>query len=466
MWRSVMEGGLLTKTYFLAGRAVRISGDGVLAVATAPVRAASWAKQQVASSARLLNPFRRAGRKGGHRSRKSSPPRAAVLEARRSTPPRDTTAMASASEAPQPAQESQHPDALRRLHAEIQGMDPASEVAIVKVIADAEATRYKVADTAPPVSRIPRGAPRDPTQVASGGGLSEVAYGSDEAERPWAGEEDAEAPPAEASRTSRPKDRKGASHAGASKRSAPRRHAAPPEVTQAEASAAVFEGSREKLVFHRALSDLTRGDETARARAVRDLGGIHHELSARAVAARLSRDRSANVRRECVNALTAIGGTDALSAAKRALSDASTGVRLAAVRGVYRLAGPDGAALLVRMFADGSEDVRRRAISCAGWLGQEHLAAALIPLLGDECAFVRSAALDALANLKSTQAVEEIIDVLDDPDESVARKASEALETITGKQMAEAFPEDDYGRRLLIARWKTRQEVIPWLSES
>ena len=74
-----MEGGLLTKTYFLAGRAVRISGNGVLAVATAPARAAAWAKQQVVSSARLLNPFRRSRRKDGRRSRKSAQARARTI---------------------------------------------------------------------------------------------------------------------------------------------------------------------------------------------------------------------------------------------------------------------------------------------------------------------------------------------------------------------------------------------------
>jgi hypothetical protein len=351
-------------------------------------------------------------------------------------------------------------------------MDPTNRAAIVKVVADLETMLHKLADTAPPVSRILRTALEGLMQMASGeiavsgGALSEIAHGLEEAERRLAGEEGTEARAEKVSRTSCPEGRKSASHGKASTRSPPRRHAAPPEVTQAEASAAVFDGSRETLVFHRALDNMSRADEAGRARAVRALGGIRHGLSARAIAARLSRDRSAEVRRECVNALTALGGTDALPAIERALSDGSAGVRLAAVRGVYRLAGPEGAALLVRMFADEDEDVRRRAIACAGWLGQKHLAAALIPLLRDECVFVRSAAIEALANLKSTQAVETIIEILDDPEESVARKASEALETITGRQMAETFPEDEYGRQLLIARWRARQEVMPWLSES
>lgn len=52
-----MEGGALVKTYFLAGRATRISQDGALAMARGAARAAAWTTQRIFSSARLLNPL-------------------------------------------------------------------------------------------------------------------------------------------------------------------------------------------------------------------------------------------------------------------------------------------------------------------------------------------------------------------------------------------------------------------------
>ncbi len=52
-----MEGSLLTKTYFLAGRSARISQDSATTCARAALHAAAWANSRVYSLARLLNPF-------------------------------------------------------------------------------------------------------------------------------------------------------------------------------------------------------------------------------------------------------------------------------------------------------------------------------------------------------------------------------------------------------------------------
>jgi HEAT repeat protein len=165
-----------------------------------------------------------------------------------------------------------------------------------------------------------------------------------------------------------------------------------------------------------------------------------------------------------VNGLTALGIKEQLPAVERALGDPSGPVRLAAVRGVYRLAGAAGAVSLVRMFSDELEDVRRRAVACVGWLGQGNLARDVVPLLRYESASVRLAALEALGNLKSPTVVDEVIGLLDDPEEPVQRKAYQALRTITGKQMGQAFPEDQDGRRFLIARWRAWREENPLLS--
>ncbi len=321
------------KTCFLAGRAMRISHNSVMAVARAPVRVAAWTKKRVVYSARLLNPF-------NWRKR-----------------------------------------ATRRL-------------------------RRK---------SIPAAATRPPS--------------------------------AEKAQEARPPS--------------VRAYAAPPEVTPAEASAAVFASARDTLIFSRALEEMAGQDPAARARVVRTLGGIPHELSVRALSARLARDPSAEVRRECVDALTALGIGEGLPAVERALSDTSGSVRLAAVRGVYRLAGLDAASSLIRMFSDEHEDVRRRAAACVGWLGKEHLAVELLPLLKDESVFVRRTALDALGTLDWRDAASEVVGLLDDPEESVRKKALDVFETITGEQLTETLPDDENGRQVLIALWRAQQEKYP-----
>ena len=242
-------------------------------------------------------------------------------------------------------------------------------------------------------------------------------------------------------------------------------HVAPGEVTAAEVSPDDFAGAAEALIFSRARKDMASRDDAARVRASRALGAIHHPLSVKTLSAHLARDPSAEVRKECVNALMALQMKEGLPAVERALSDRSPIVRLAAVRGTYRLEGAEGAASLIRMLSDEHEDVRRRAIACIGWLGQEHLAAKLVPLLSDKSVFVRRAALDALGNLKSLRVVSRVIDLLVDPDESVRKKAFAVLEAITGKQMAEAFPEDEHGHQLLLARWRAWKEEQFWQRE-
>ena len=320
------------------GRAVRISQDGVFAVAKGMGQAATWSKEQVAGSAKVLNPLAWVKRPAGrHQAQKETPP------------------------------------------------------AAKRVVAP------------PPPPRPPRASPRS--------------------ERP----------------------------------SVPS-SAMAPEVTYAEAAAAVFAKVSEKVMFAQALRDLAGQDQATRARAAAVLGTIQYSLSVRVLAARCARDPSAEVRKECVNALTALGKSDGLPAVERALSDRSTAVRLAAVRGVYRLAGPAGAPSLIRMLFDEDDGVRRRTAVCIGWLGRAELTADLLPLLDSESAWVRLAALDALGNLKSLAAVDPVIALLEDPEEPVQRRAFEVLGIITGKQMYETFPQDEKSRRFLVARWRAWRE--------
>jgi HEAT repeat protein len=230
-------------------------------------------------------------------------------------------------------------------------------------------------------------------------------------------------------------------------------------VTTAEVTAAVFAGASEKVTFRRILKELGSQDEATRARSAAALGAIPHELSVRALAARLGADSSAEVRKECANALTTLGRSEGLPAVERALSDTCSTVRLAAVRGVYRLGRLGSASALVRMLSDDDEGVRRRATVCIGWLGRAELADELRPLLHGASVWVRLAALQALQSLKSPAAVDDVIALLDDREDAIRREAFEALRTITGQQMCETFPVDEQGRQLLIARWRAWREA-------
>ena len=241
----------------------------------------------------------------------------------------------------------------------------------------------------------------------------------------------------------------------------PERGTAPPDVTPEEVQAATFAGAAERVVFRRALSDMKRQVEATRLEAAKTMGGIRHELSARALAACFSRESSARVREECVNALTRLGMQEGLPTVEGALADPVALVRLAAVRGTYRLAGPGCAAALIPMLCDGSEDVRRRAATCIGWLGEKSYARELVQLLADTSASVRSAVLDALGNLGSQRVVPEIIGLLNDPTESVRRKASDVLRAITGERKTLTVPGDEGSRRRLIARWRAWWEQAP-----
>jgi hypothetical protein len=485
-----MGGGLLAKTYYIAGRAIRLGGNSVMAVANAPVRLASWTSRFATSSAKYLNPLNLLRGRDGERSRGIPAPR---LPAPRPPalvkPPAISRgaepAVPPAPEDPKPSND--FPAALKSIRAGIKGIDPTEGVTALKVVADLETLLHSLGDSAPTVSQMLKTALEGIMQVLSGEitdtdeALSDIAHTLEVAEQLLSSEEDPDAqaknipsptPPTEVEESAPPPEPELEMEPEPESEREPEpepepepKSSLPVAVTQEEAAAGVFEGSREKVVFGRALESISDERATARARAVRAMGGIRHELSTRAVAACLARDSSADVRKECVSALTILEGAEAVPSLKSALQDESAGVRLAAVQGVYRLAGAKGASSLVRMFADKHEDVRRRAVACVGWLGLEHLAGALIPLLKDDHVFVRQAALEALANLKSLQAVDRIIDLLEDTDETVGKKAFEVLGIITGKRMVDEYPKDEYDRQLLAARWRARQETMPWLSQ-
>lgn len=228
----------------------------------------------------------------------------------------------------------------------------------------------------------------------------------------------------------------------------------PEDVTFEELRAAEFDSATENVIFSRFLYELRHQEPATRAKAARGMGGLRHELSVKALVAQLSRDPSEEVRKECVNALTALEMSEGLEAVEKALDDEAVSVRLAAVRGVYRLAGMDAADRLVAMFADESELVRCRAVTCIGWLGDHRLAEPLMPLLADGSVAVRRTVVEALGEIAAPKSFPSVISRMTDPDESVRRKALAAISMATEKNMDESLPPDADPPEYLIARWR------------
>ena len=226
------------------------------------------------------------------------------------------------------------------------------------------------------------------------------------------------------------------------------------EVTPEEADAAEFDTSVHRIVFRKALSDLSRPDSATRVHAASVAGGIPHPLSMRAVAFQLLRDESAEVRRACVAALAALSNSEGFAAAEHALQDGDISVRVAAVIAVYRLGGPRSAGPLALMLRDPDAEVRRMAVSCIGWLHQKDLSGQIAPLLNDDSAHVRLSAVEATSTLRGHEAVPALIERLADSAEAVRRKTFSLLQEVTGRKMGERYPASDAERNLLMARWR------------
>ena len=229
----------------------------------------------------------------------------------------------------------------------------------------------------------------------------------------------------------------------------------PADVTPEQVHGADFSSAVERIIFTRALSDIGSQDTAARADAARAMAGVRHELSVKTLSAQMAREPSAQVRQECIKALTTLEMKEGLSAVERALTDRAASVRLAAVWGLYHLAGAESAPVLIYMFSDEDEEVRRRAVTCIGWLGQETLAVELLVPLSDSSVSVRRAAVEAMGNLHSRQVISGLIEHLNDPEKSIRKAALGALETITGKKMSRGpFPSNEKLLQRLIARWR------------
>jgi len=228
----------------------------------------------------------------------------------------------------------------------------------------------------------------------------------------------------------------------------------PVDVTLEEVEATDLPNASEKVIFTKALSDITSEDASVRIDVVRIIAGIRHKLSVRALTAQMAHETSTQVRQECIKGIMTLQMAEGLPAVERALTDRSASVRLAAVWGLYRLAGAESAPALIGMFSDEDEEVRRRAVTCIGWLGKEELAVELVPLLDDSSISVRLAAVEAMGNLRCRQVVRPLIKHLNDPAESVRKAVLSALKIITGKKMSGPFPKNAKSLERLIVRWQ------------
>ncbi|MHC4739452.1 MAG: HEAT repeat domain-containing protein [Planctomycetota bacterium] len=210
----------------------------------------------------------------------------------------------------------------------------------------------------------------------------------------------------------------------------------PTDVTTEQVQTAIFPNTTDRIIFTKALSDITSQDKATRIDAARAMAGVRHNLSVRALTAQIEREPSAQVRQQCIKALTSLEMKEGLNAVKHSLADTAASVRLAAVWALYCLAGEDSATALTGIFSDEDEEVRRRAVTCIGWLGQ------------------KQPTVKKMNYLRSRQVVSALIERLNDPAESIRHAALDALEATTGRKFGELSPANRNSHQCLIEQWR------------
>ena len=213
--------------------------------------------------------------------------------------------------------------------------------------------------------------------------------------------------------------------------------AEPVEVTAEDVQAADFKNEAERIIFTKALSDFASADTAARVDAAKVIGGIAHELSARALVVHMTDEPSAVVRQECIRVLTTLEMAEGLSVVESALTDEIASVRLAAVWGIYRLIGIKSLPNLMTMLSDGDASVRRRTVTCIGWLGGQ---------------------LKTIGDSQLRRVISALIECLDDPADSIRKATLDALQAVTGKTIStgKSSPER------LIDQWRSwwKEELL------
>lgn len=160
-----------------------------------------------------------------------------------------------------------------------------------------------------------------------------------------------------------------------------------------------------------ALRALQSGEETARRRAVGQLGASRHPDAIRPLLVAVG-DESWSVRQDAVEALTGFPSESLLPVLESALrEDADAGLRNASME-IYVRLGSTAAQPLMALLGDPDEEIRIFAAVMLGSLEDAQAAPALINALADPDVNVRHAAAASLGQMKAPEAVPRLIEAL------------------------------------------------------
>jgi HEAT repeat protein len=146
-----------------------------------------------------------------------------------------------------------------------------------------------------------------------------------------------------------------------------------------------------------ALTGIGDGDRFVRSVAAKLLGDLGNSESVPVLVERLRVDTEAIVRQRAAEALTKLGGEEALAGLARGAADPEEAVRLAAVKGLRKLDPRYAVPSLERVLREDSMwEVRVQAATALGLTGDPAVLPSLEAALEDPNEFVRSAAANAI----------------------------------------------------------------------
>ncbi len=171
--------------------------------------------------------------------------------------------------------------------------------------------------------------------------------------------------------------------------------------TDATALAGLLPARADRVLYERAMAELTAGEAPARKRAIRQLAALGARASAPLLAAALGREPDAEVKVALLEAMGSFQEPFAADLAVRELGDARPAVRAAALEMLASVAPEAALPHLARALADPGPLVRRRAAVLLGFVRGEVAEAALCGALRDADPGVARAARAALSGRSS-----------------------------------------------------------------
>ena len=147
-------------------------------------------------------------------------------------------------------------------------------------------------------------------------------------------------------------------------------------------------------------SGLEDEDGFVRSIAAKLLGDLGSVESVELLVRQLQEDPDPRARQTSAEALTVLGGEQALVGLMQGLTDPMKEVRLAVVRGVRELGPSRATAAIARLLLEDPDwEIRVQAAGALGAAGDRQMVPVLLRALEDENDFVRSAAANALKGL-------------------------------------------------------------------